>query len=211
MKTQNILNNETSRVVPSFNGKYPLHELSPRRFEELLYSIVCHAERTGLDQQLPKITRAEIMQGVGERGRDLNLYNGTEVVGVIQCKHSKRSEYRLTKPEIFKEVLKFFLHVYVDNQLIPDKEKFTYVLATNVDLSEPAKIFLMNISEEVTSSHQKCIDVMNKLVSSTKAFNNICVDHALVSWVAGLANNITFSRLIGADINSQIARHVVVK
>ncbi|MFT6240327.1 MAG: hypothetical protein ACJAQT_002414 [Akkermansiaceae bacterium] len=198
---------EAPTVIPSFNGKYPLHDLSPRRFEELIYSLVSHSNRAGIEQQLPTMTRAELMQGVGERGRDLSLYNDAKVVGLIQCKHSMRSGHRLNKTEIQQEILKFLLHAYKDSSLIPSPDQFTYILTTNIDLSEPAKLFLLDTHSEISQPTEKVIEILKKTVASTKSLKTLKVDEKLYSWLSEITKKIRFNRLIGSDINAQIAQN----
>lgn len=197
----------TRHPVVSFNGKYPLHELSPRKFEELVYTLLSRKGRDGLEQQLPIITEVELMQGVGERGRDISLYEGQIVVGLIQCKHSTRSTHRLDKTQIVKEILKFFLHAYADKKLIPDPERFRYVLATNIDLSEPAKEFLLNVSSELRSEELETESKLTEIIESTKKLQGLQVDKQLLTWLVQQTDKVTFSRLVGIDINAQISRH----
>lgn len=191
----------------SFNGKYPTHELSSRRFEELIYTLLSRAGRDGLEQQIPLFTKVELMQGVGERGRDINIYDDSEVVGLVQCKHSSRFGHRISKPEVVKEVFKFFLHAYIDKQLIPDPERFKYILVTNVDFTEPAKEFLNNVSGGLYSMDAEIETVVREVVKSTKRLQQIQVDKNLVTWLIKIARKVSFSRLVSIDINAQISRN----
>lgn len=68
----------------------PLEKLSPRAFERLLYCI--NNEKIKQDLLSGFADKIELMQGVGERGRDCLFKKEGDVVGLIQCKHTVTRE-----------------------------------------------------------------------------------------------------------------------
>lgn len=125
-------------------SEYPYEQLPSRDFEKLLYHIfdqdIKHGVYGGIYDQI------DLMQGVGERGRDSVLYFKGAKVGVIQC---KRNAKRLSKPEVACEIIKFSLHYLKDSSLITDLQNFTYYLAASKDFSEPAIELLSDFNNKI--------------------------------------------------------------
>lgn len=142
----------------SYNNttSFPYNELDDRSFEILLYMIF--KEQIKSDKHNNIFDEVSLMQGVGEEGRDCSLYLNGKSVGLIQCKLKKA---RLGKPEVIKEMVKFFLYYHLNRDLISDIENFTYYFAVSTGFSGPAiKLlddFNTKIFEEEDSNLEKLV------------------------------------------------------
>src|SRR5688500_12915902 len=84
------------------NLSYPYNSIgSPRRFEELLYSICkIKIETEGFN----KFDSVSLMSGVGDQGRDCALFKKGKCHGIIQCKKYDRN---YSKRDFGLEIVKF--------------------------------------------------------------------------------------------------------
>lgn len=119
---------------------YPLHDLSDRQFETLLWDIF-RAEL--ISEPSGSYDEVWLMQGVAERGRDCALLLKGTHVGVIQC---KKYTAAITRPDVGRELLKFLLHSIKDPQLMPEPKGFVYYIAIAYQLNDRAKEFVRTIS-----------------------------------------------------------------
>jgi hypothetical protein len=105
----------------------PFDLLDDRRFEILAYRLKC--------AQYPKGARVTLMQGVGERGRDVIVYsqNGA-VIEIIQCKNLRD---KMTAPAVRGELLKVALHAFVEPAIL-GRGPVRYELWCPGGLTEPA-------------------------------------------------------------------------
>jgi hypothetical protein len=87
----------------------PFDLLDDRRFEILTYRLKCaELDSSG--------ARVHLMQGVGERGRDVLVYNQQgSLVQVIQC---KRLQKRMTAPTLRQELIKLALHAFLQRDIL---------------------------------------------------------------------------------------------
>lgn len=120
----------------------PLCELSDRDFEILTYQLIkeeiANNEHNGYDS-------ISLMQGVGERGRDCVIYSNDEVVAVVQCKKYKSN---ITRPALLKELIKFLLHLTIDESLFSGN-KVKYLFYVSKSLTEPAIKLTNQFSKEI--------------------------------------------------------------
>ncbi|HIF9520919.1 TPA: restriction endonuclease [Photobacterium damselae] len=120
----------------------PLCELSDRDFEILTYQLIkeeiANNEHNGYDS-------ISLMQGIGERGRDCVIYSNDEVVAVVQCKKYKSN---ITRPALLKELIKFLLHLTIDESLFSGN-KVKYLFYVSKSLNEPAIKLTNQFSKEV--------------------------------------------------------------
>ena len=79
--------------------------------------------------------RVRLMQGTGERGRDVVVYDGSRVETVVQC---KLLGSRMSKPEVVRELLKVALHDVLDPEVLGDHD-VRYELWAPRGLTEPAE------------------------------------------------------------------------
>lgn len=106
----------------------PFNHLEDRRFEILVYRLKYIELATGGE-------RVTLMQGVGERGRDIVVYSAAgAVTQIIQCKNYGK---RFTAPELRKELVKIALHNHLDPSIFGDGV-VAYELWCPGGLTEPA-------------------------------------------------------------------------
>src|SRR5690606_38536085 len=83
--------------------------LDDRSFEVLTYRLLAKRGASAKD-------RVTLMQGVGERGRDVVTYTADgRLKSIAQCKLLKE---RLTYPDLVRELLKLALHRFLDPDVI---------------------------------------------------------------------------------------------
>lgn len=134
------------KPIPLANQGYPYNNIaSDRRFEELIYSI--HRKKIENNPTWKNLyDDIDLMQGVGEQGRDSVLYKDKVITGVIQC---KKYSTRISKPECIKEILKLVMYSFFDNSILPDENNFTYYFVASGGFSGPASEYLDKFNEEI--------------------------------------------------------------
>ncbi|HGW9883919.1 TPA: hypothetical protein ACNRVB_004422 [Escherichia coli] len=131
-------------IINSGITPLPLTELGDRQFELLSYLLIKNEIKDG---KHPEFTNISLMQGVGERGRDCTLFKENKICGLVQC---KKTNGRITRPALMKEIIKFILFSLLDSSLIPNPDNFHYILFAANDLSEPASTLMNSPSSEIT-------------------------------------------------------------
>ena len=140
---------------------------SSRDFEKLLFHIFEEDIKSGLYQD--EYDQVNLMQGVGERGRDLILYLSGKKVGVIQC---KRHKTRISKPETAREIIRFSLNYLIDSSLISDINNFTYYLVAATGFSEPAIDLLSDFNSEIVDQTE--LDTwISQVINERKSFKHL--------------------------------------
>jgi hypothetical protein len=110
----------------------PFSHLDSRRFEVLAYRL----KNVELGATGHRVT---LMQGVGERGRDVVVYSPSgDLAEIIQCKNHS---VRLTATVLRKELIKLALHTYIDSSIL-EKGSVVYELWCPSGLTEPAAKWL---------------------------------------------------------------------
>ena len=130
---------------------FPYTNLSSSRdFERLLYCIYTHDETK---KKLGAFYDTVIlMQGTGERGRDLSLTLDGVAVGLVQA---KKYSGNLSRKELGCEIIKFALHATQDEKLIPpDSERFHYYIAVSCGLAEKAGELIAEINSSTFDSDE---------------------------------------------------------
>ncbi len=141
----------------AFEGmSYPYFELSPNKFEELLYQISLQEIEHGNGELNQNFDSVGWLNKPGDRGRDILLFKKGKSKGLIQCKHTKNNTYKFSKDECVKEIIKFILHYNIDSSLIDDIDTFTYYFAVSSGFKEDSITFLENIKKYI--SHEQQID-----------------------------------------------------
>jgi len=106
----------------------PFEQIEDRRFEVLTYRVQC----ADLDD---RGHRVRLMQGSGERGRDVLIYDDTgRLKRIVQCKNYRD---RITRPLLVRELLKLAFHAHLDPTII-DATTIGYELWCPGGLTEPA-------------------------------------------------------------------------
>jgi hypothetical protein len=110
----------------------PFDHLEDRRFEILSYRLLC-AE---LNDQAHRV---RLMQGSGERGRDVLIYDDAgRLATIAQC---KKYQDRLDRPLLLRELLKLALHAHLDGSLL-GSASLNYEIWCPGGLTEPAARFV---------------------------------------------------------------------
>lgn len=110
----------------------PFEHLDGRRFEILAYRLKC---ASGAKHR----HRVALMQGTGERGRDVVVHDASgRLIEIVQCKNL---DDRLTEPIAKSEILKLALHAYLQ-PVVLGTGPVKYELWCPRGLSEPATLLL---------------------------------------------------------------------
>ncbi|KYF79580.1 hypothetical protein BE18_10510 [Sorangium cellulosum] len=118
---------EGSKPLDSGGDCLPFDHLDDRRFETLAYRLKCveHGNQA----------RVFLMQGVGERGRDVVVYTQEgHVLQIVQC---KRLRDKLTAPQLIRELVKLALHAFSQPEILGNGP-VAYEIWCPSGLSEPA-------------------------------------------------------------------------
>ena len=107
-------------------GELTFGHLDDRTFEVLAWRL--KREEVGPD-------RVRLMQGTGERGRDVVVYDGGRVDTILQC---KLLGSRMTKPAVIRELLKVALHDVLDPTVLA-ADGVRYELWAPGGFTEPAE------------------------------------------------------------------------
>ncbi|MED4532932.1 ATP-binding protein [Metabacillus fastidiosus] len=182
---------------------FPYHDLQPRDFERLIF---CLFRQEISNDNIEDCDEIQLMQGVGERGRDSLLLKKGEPVGVIQCKRYKNN---INISEVGKEIIKFILHYTQDNKLIPNLNSFTYMFVVSYGFSENALNFINSLSSN-TYNKDEIERWAKEIISKTASLQTVIFDdikHILFECL----NKITFKKIIPDDLNIMIEKHPEVK
>lgn len=123
---------ELTKAIDPGGDILPFAHLEDRRFEILVYRLkYVELENAG--------ARVTLMQGVGERGRDVVVCSASGALSqVIQCKNY---DSRLTLPAVRKELLKLAIHHHLEPSILGNGP-VSYELWCPGGLTEPAAKFL---------------------------------------------------------------------
>ncbi|OMP74886.1 ATP-binding protein [[Flexibacter] sp. ATCC 35208] len=137
---------EEPRPVKLTASPYPYSHLqSDRRFEHLVFSIFkVRVEKDALLRE--KFDQVQIMNGVGEQGRDGVLLKHGKIRGAIQCKKHKGN---VGATECITEILKFVLYSLINSDLIPDAKDFTYYFVVSHGFTNPASDYLHGFNQRI--------------------------------------------------------------
>jgi hypothetical protein len=145
-------------------AKFSYTTLDPTSFEWLLYALF---SKPNIQKHLLDYSDARVMSEGADRGRDIVLYSEFKPRGIIQC---KRYSSAISRPSVLREVIKYLLFAELDNDLIPNVENFTYVLALSSDpaetvadlFHEPVRV-LNEIDEDIESYIREVIETFETL------------------------------------------------
>ena len=121
-------------VKLTIQSGYPYTSIpSPRDFERLLYFIY---SVPSTKQNLGFYDGVTLMQGVGERGRDLSLSRDGVSTGLVQA---KKFSSNISRNELGLEITKFAMYACLDPELVPDTiGTFEYHIVVALNLTETA-------------------------------------------------------------------------
>lgn len=168
MKIQDI-NKEISKAIKpsSYEGlNLPFNSLDDRVFEILNYLIFKEKISLNYSDINNLFDDIDLMEGVGEKGRDCALLKEQKNVGLIQC---KKVATNITKPQFCQEIIKFLLHSILDRNLIHDINNFTYYFSVSHGLAGTTKRLIREFNNLILE--EKDIEKWTELViSNYKAF-----------------------------------------
>jgi hypothetical protein len=195
--TQPTIKVALNRPLPAPNKSYPYSVLDDRRFEELHYSIgKLRIEKGDWKGQFDEIN---LLQGVGERGRDCSLHLDGKSLGLIQCKHSIASGNRIPRPECAREIIKFVLHYLLDNKLIDDPKNFTYWFAVSFGFNEKAKDLLDDFNKEILKQ-KELKDWTEAVINANKELNHLKYAD-IESKLKTVLGSITVKKILPQDLD----------
>ncbi len=182
---------------------YPLHSLSDRQFEILIYQIFKNeiAQRKYQGQ----FDDIALMTGVSEKGRDCVLYFQNKSVGVVQCKHSASPTNKLSKPDVAKEIIKFALHALQNDSLVNDPRNFSYFFVVSGDFSGPAIELLPRFNDKIVEEpdFRKWVE---SVIEQFVAFRGISYEK-VYDELCSILQTITIERLTKNDIDSRLSQN----
>lgn len=166
-EVKDIINNINKQIF--FEGRdAPYEKLNDREFEILSYCLF-KRHKVEKDKEYDSIN---LMQGVGEKGRDSVLYKNSEARGIIQCKHTEKNS-RMDRTQASKEIIKFALNCIKDKSLIPRNGEINYYFVHSFGFSEPAQKLLNNFYYEITLNNEKLKDLTNKVIMNYSTLSDL--------------------------------------
>lgn len=182
---------------------YPYSRLEDRPFEILNYLL--HKLEIEKNAEFRReFVVATLMQGVGEKGIDVLLQNSSgECNGAIQC---KRYSGRIDRPSVGKEIIKFGLHVLLNNvNIISDKTHFTYFFSVSNDFSDPALKLITDVKNKLR--HDPDLDSwIASVIESYTAFNNLKADEVKDDLLE-ILEKLKYRKINFADLDLLVQRH----
>lgn len=180
----------------AYNGiELPFNSLGDRAFEYLLYHIYKDKIERNEHGTGNRFDNVDIMQGVGEQGRDCILCHNGKTVGVIQC---KKHNSNITKPQFIKEVLKFLMFSIIDKSIITDPREFTYYFAVSKGLAGTTKELIRDFGTLIL----KEVDIekwVNELTTEYKRFQGLTYKN-IKSELNTLLQTIKIERILPQDL-----------
>lgn len=151
---------------------YPYNDLNARTFELLIYSLFNSKPKLWLDKY--NYDKCFIMNGVGEKGRDILIAKNNSSTGIVQCKKYKKN---LDITTVLKEIIKFSLYSLSDKNLIPDIKNFSYILAISTGLSNDATDYIANFNKKILKDDK----VKNLTIGVIKDYKSIQFNYKEIS------------------------------
>ena len=173
----------------------PFSSLGDREFEVLIYQIFQEKIQRGDSDVKGIFDHVDLMEGVGEKGRDSVLLFNQKNVGVIQC---KKINGNITKPSFAKEIIKFAIHCTQDKSLIHKAENFHYYFAVSKGLAGSTKQLIREFNEKILI--EKDLDKwIKEVLKSYKSFENLTVSK-IKKELLKILSNIKVHRVLPEDI-----------
>lgn len=192
------INKETKefKKPAAYNGlTLPFNSLADRAFEILLYQIYKDKIERDENNIRVKFNRVDLMQGVGEKGRDCILTRNGKNVGVIQC---KKVASNIAKPQFAKEVLKFLLFAIKDKTLIDDPKEFTYFFCVSTGLAGTTKELIRDFNTFILK--EKDLEVwVDSVIKEYKQFDGMSFK-IVKNDLTGLLEKVKLERILPQDL-----------
>jgi hypothetical protein len=169
----------------------PFNLIDDRRFEILAYRLKCF--------QFRETARTTLMQGVGERGRDVVVYNNAGAIAeIVQC---KRLQDRMTAPEVRQELLKLAIHAHLEPAIL-GTSPVRYELWCSGGLTEPAAKLFGEWPKGWTADILK--EDAGKVIGQYKSFNALSWDAVSTFVTATFPQVVQPHPLANVDITSKV-------
>lgn len=187
---------------PAFEGlTLPFNSLDDRSFEILNYRIFQEKIKMKFSEITKKFDHVDLMQGVGEQGRDCILMKDQRNVGVIQC---KRVASNITKPSFVQELLKFLIHSIIDSSLIDDINSFTYYISVSTGLAGTTKKLIREFNLLILQE-EELEQWTNSVLKKYVAFKNLTfsgIEKQLKAYLSKIRIERILPEDLQADLNS---------
>lgn len=184
----------------AYQGKdYPLHNLSHRDFEFLIYSI--YKQEIGNKKLL--YDDIALMSGVRDKAQDCIFYIDKIKCGLIQCKHSKNDTPLATRGCV-EEIIKFCLYYIQDNSLIPDIKQFTYFFASSSGFDTKADHYLRSFTLNIKKERK--IELWTKSIIKKYTLINLSYEE-IKDKLAQLLSSLEVKLIIPNDIQDLLTRY----
>lgn len=176
------------------SSTFPLLELGDRQFERLAHDLLAAkaSAQAGYD-------RVTLMQQGADRGRDILLYSGGRLTGVVQC---KRKVTAIGLPEIKRELVKYCLFAIRDPSIAPHGPGARYALWTASGLSEAAKSFFDDAAIRTETLDDITVEEVERVRKTLKTLAQPDAEQALREATAAirLAQAFAFSHVGPSDV-----------
>ena len=190
-------NDATPKPPDAGGDRLPFDQMEHRRFEILAYRLKSMAASD------PAV-RVALMQGVGERGRDLIVYRGGAVTEIVQCKNLRdRIDARLVR----RELLKLAFHALLEPTIL-GQGPVRYELWCPGGFSEPAALIIDTWPNEW---HDATLfaDAAHVLRSYT-AFSDLSWQDAKAYVTEDFPKLVRLHRLDAIDLSPLVKQHVTL-
>ena len=202
--SRNQIANELQSVKPvsALERKaesYHYTHLCPREFELLNYALFKASEPLGQNRTWDNV--AITVRGP-DSGRDILLFSGEEITGIVQC---KRIEKSLSLPETFRELVKCILHIQEDESLSCTTHEMTYFLVLARDPANTVVDFFARPYFTMKDKEKDLNIATDKVLQETVAFQAIKKDDARYKTLECLSR-MKYSLLRRQDLDEWMAR-----
>lgn len=191
---QNYLDTVQKPKKYSLQENFPFNDLSDRKFEELLHSLV--SGFIGKNEFFNiEFDNAVLMSGVGEKGRDIILSKNSKTIAVIQC---KKYGQNISKGIFLEELTKFILNYIDDKTIIPDINNFKYILAVSKGISNNVQEFISNKAVYSKDELEKQIKHYSKKILKTE------LNDSIINEIIDIILSLKIEGVLPKDLNTYL-------
>lgn len=190
--------------VHEASHEYPMEKFPSRTFEKLVKSVFDAEISAG--EHVGVFDKVHLMQGTGERGRDVIFYRNGQVVGVAQCKHSVNTKTKVDRPTVARELIKLILNSIQDPTLLALHDSVAWFIITNTSLTEEAVTFVQNPEEWLRLNQKEMKKWIGEVLTK---FSGIALsnDRSLEEKVLIIAKRVRAETRNGVDLSLSIDRY----
>lgn len=194
-----LADGEESKSKPEDRGGevLPFNHLDDRRFEVLVYKLKCIEHGSS--------NRVYLMQGVGDRGRDVVVYTPHgQVLQVIQCKNLRKP---MSAQQLRRELLKLALYAFLEPSIL-GQGPATYELWCTSGLSGPASPIVAQWPTLWTEP--ALAEPAIEVIGEYKAFSSITWESVKGFVVHDFPRIVRVTREDPVDMASRVRRNVAI-